>query len=61
VLGREIRHGAIIRNDNAFLPKKEQRIMNFVGEPNHESNGINARRESGEQWRAINRRDLLAV
>jgi hypothetical protein len=61
VLGPEIRHGPNIRNYNAFVPKKEQRMADFVDEPDSESNGIDEQRESGEKWRAINRRHLPTV
>jgi hypothetical protein len=56
VLGPEIRHDANIRNDNAFVPKKEQRMTDFVDEPDYESNGIDAQRGAGEKGRAISMR-----
>jgi hypothetical protein len=61
VLGPDVRHGANIRNYNAFVPKKEQRMVDFVDEPDYDSNGIDEQRESRENWRAINRRHLPAV
>jgi hypothetical protein len=36
-------------------------MRDFVDEPDYESNGIDPQRESGEKWRAIDRRDLTAV
>jgi hypothetical protein len=36
-------------------------MTDFVDEPDCESTGIDAQRESGEKWRAIHRRHLPAV